>query len=63
MPHETTYARAQEHLDAARAYLPTGGALPEPGNDPVAYAQAVATLGVGTAILAVCDELRLQREN
>lgn len=63
MAHETTYARAQELLDEARGYLPVGGAVPEPGNDPIAYAQVVATAGVGTAILALCDELRLRRES
>jgi hypothetical protein len=63
MTHETTYTRAQALLDEAREYLPVGGAQLEPGNDPVAYAQVVATAGVGTAILALCDELRLQRKS
>lgn len=62
MSHETTYTRAQELLDEAREGLPVGGALPESGNDPVAYAQVLATVGVGTAILALCDQLRLEHE-
>jgi hypothetical protein len=63
MPHETTYERADELLDEARGYLPVDGAVPEPGHDPVAHAQVVATIGVGTAILALCDQLRLQHES
>ncbi len=63
MTHETTYARADELLDEARGYLPVGEAMPEPGNNPVAYAQVVATIAVGTAILALCDQLRLERES
>jgi hypothetical protein len=60
---ESTYHRAFLLLDDAKEYLPVGGAIPEEGGDPIGYAQALATAGLGHAILALCDELRSQRES
>jgi hypothetical protein len=50
-------AKRGEGVPANRGALP-----PEEGGDPIRYAQVVATAGLGTAILALCDELRSQSE-
>lgn len=63
MPEESTYYRAQQLLDDAKEYLPVGGAIAAEGAEPIPYAQVLATAGLGTAILALCDELRLRRES
>ncbi len=62
MPEESSYHRAESLLADAIEYLPVGGALQEEGNNPMGYAQVVAIAGLGTAILALAEELRTGRE-
>jgi hypothetical protein len=59
MSSENAYTLAQKALSDAIEYLPLGGALPDEG-DPIPYAQVCATVGVGQAILALCEELHEQ---
>jgi len=62
MPDESTYHRAETLLADAIEYLPVGGALQEEGNNPVGYAQVVAIAGLGSAVLALAEELRAGRK-
>lgn len=62
MPEESSYHRAESLLADAIEYLPVGGALQEEGNNPMGYAQVVAIAGLGTAILALAEELHTGRE-
>lgn len=62
MESESTYQRARNLLLDAKEYLPSGGAIAEEGGDPLGYAQVLAAAGLGTAILALCEELQAHRE-
>ena len=60
MSDESARTRAERLLHDAEDYMPKSDVPERDDEGPTAYSQALATAGLGMAILALCDELRAQ---